>query len=91
MCFSEEYTSCSWDLFSNDVCDKECDNKYCTQYPVEVDLEWRDPSDCLTDIGFACGVYTTDSGHCSNISAGFIDNITNMTCGIMGDSQYFRC
>ena len=31
LCFSP-YTECNWNLFTNNVCDSQCDNEYCTGY-----------------------------------------------------------
>ena len=37
LCFSP-YTECSWDLYSNDVCDSECDVAYCSLYWTNSDF-----------------------------------------------------
>eukprot|EP01083_Nonionella_stella_P017682 49529_1 len=40
LCFAEEYTNCSWELYTNDVCDDGCNNKYCKQYKWSSDFRW---------------------------------------------------
>ena len=32
LCFSNPVSNCSYDLFTNDICDEECNNKYCIGY-----------------------------------------------------------
>eukprot|EP01083_Nonionella_stella_P228386 809465_1 len=32
LCFASQLTECSYDLYTNDVCDEGCDNDYCTEY-----------------------------------------------------------
>eukprot|EP01083_Nonionella_stella_P249005 861460_1 len=32
LCFAKSFSNCTWDLFTNEVCDKECDNQYCVGY-----------------------------------------------------------
>eukprot|EP01083_Nonionella_stella_P303474 1050693_1 len=29
LCFVDEFSNCTWELFTNDKCDEECDNDYC--------------------------------------------------------------
>eukprot|EP01083_Nonionella_stella_P043974 118610_1 len=32
LCFATAFSDCTWDLFTNEVCDAECDNEYCVGY-----------------------------------------------------------
>eukprot|EP01083_Nonionella_stella_P135456 412062_1 len=32
LCFVPQISNCTFDLYSNDICDEPCDNKYCAKY-----------------------------------------------------------
>eukprot|EP00483_Globobulimina_turgida_P001101 UN01103 len=42
LCFAppqlQDYTNCTWQQFTNNVCDKGCNNKYCTAYKYNSDF-----------------------------------------------------
>ena len=44
LCFDNPLSNCTYDLFTNDQCDAECNNQYCEIYSwssgLEVKVEW---------------------------------------------------
>ena len=38
LCFQSSFSECTWDLFSNEKCDPECDNIYCSGYKWKSDF-----------------------------------------------------
>ena len=55
LCFADEYTNCSYDLFTNDVCDEGCNNEYCSGYEWKSDFVWPEVLDCEDQNGtFSC-------------------------------------
>eukprot|EP01083_Nonionella_stella_P195392 719808_1 len=41
LCFAPQLTNCTYDLYTNDVCDEGCDNDYCVEYEdVSFETKW---------------------------------------------------
>ncbi len=60
LCFappeSQNFSNCTWELYTNDVCDEGCNNIYCASYKYASEF---------TNL-FSHGEYITDLLHCAN-------------------------
>eukprot|EP01083_Nonionella_stella_P052304 138820_1 len=81
LCFAEEYTNCTWDLFTNNVCDAGCDNEYCQAY------KWKSDFVSRLTIERNNSEYSADLHSCARLNDTYFGNITVNTCeGVQGSS-----
>ena len=63
LCLAEELSNCTLDLYSNDVCDPECDTIYCMRYIYGTET-FSNPATLTRDNGT---LYAADAYHCEYI------------------------
>ena len=85
LCFSN-YTECTWDLFTNNQCDQECNNEYCSVYVYQSGFTRQkagcDETEYCRDLGNCVSVSYSNNTIATNTT------LTEETCEIFGASIY---
>eukprot|EP01083_Nonionella_stella_P016088 44970_1 len=85
LCFAPQLTECTFELYTNDVCDKECDNDYCQEYfnPTLQTKKIRIRDELVGPDMWNCAVNNSvrwQYEEQSNVSLAIASNSSNITC-----------